>query len=60
LGIDDHAHTRTIVNAFRFWIKQFHPDRAVGIPVEVANDRVQRLTQAKEILLERRKARRAA
>ena len=60
LGIRENARTRTIVNAFRHWIKRFHPDQAQSLPAGLANSRVQRLTEAKELLLERRRARKSA
>jgi hypothetical protein len=60
LGVSENARTRTIVNAFRHWIKRFHPDRAQDLAPELANRRVQRLTEAKELLLERRRSRKAA
>jgi DnaJ-domain-containing protein 1 len=60
LGVAENAATRTIVHAFRHWIKQFHPDQAQQIPAEVANAKVRQLTDAKQLLLERRRARRPA
>lgn len=60
LGVSEDSRTRTIVSAFRHWIKRFHPDQAQDLPAELANARVQRLTEAKELLLERRRSRKAA
>jgi DnaJ-domain-containing protein 1 len=60
LGVTENAATRTIVHAFRHWIKQFHPDQAQQIPVEVANAKVRQLTDAKQLLLERRRGHRPA
>ena len=60
LGVDENAATRTILRAFRHWIKRFHPDSAQTLPTELANARVQRLTDAKELLLDRRRRRRSA
>ena len=60
LGVDENAATRTIVNAFRHWIKCFHPDRAPALPMELANAKVRQLTASKVLLLERRRSRKAA
>jgi hypothetical protein len=60
LGIGEDARTRTIVNAFRHWIKRFHPDHARDLPEAAANQRVQQLTDARDLLLDRRRGRRAA
>ena len=60
LGVGENARTRTIVNAFRHWIKKFHPDQNQTLPVALANQRVMRLTEAKERLLARRRAQKAA
>ena len=60
LGVEENAATRTIVHAFRHWIKRFHPDQARDLPAALANAKVRQLTDAKELLLERRRARRAA
>ncbi|HEY8280429.1 MAG TPA: J domain-containing protein [Bdellovibrionota bacterium] len=54
LGVSENAATRTIVRAFRHWIKRFHPDGA-RLPQELANRKSQQLTEAKDRMLERRK-----
>lgn len=60
LGVEEDAATRTIVHAFRHWIKRFHPDQARHLPAALANAKVRQLTDAKEQLLERRRTRRPA
>lgn len=55
LAVPENAATRTIKRAFRTWVKKMHPDQNGSLPREVANRRVQRITEAKEILLERRR-----
>ena len=60
LGVRENAATRTIVNAFRRLAKRFHPDQARGLPAEMANERMHKISEAKERLLERRRSRRAA
>lgn len=58
LAIPENAATRTIKRAFRFWVKQVHPDHNRASPV--ANYQVQRITEAKDLLLERRRAKKGA
>jgi hypothetical protein len=53
LGVPERAATRTIGNAFRHWIKQFHPD--LGHPEN--NGLARQLVQARATLLARRKSR---
>jgi len=60
LAVPENAATRTIKRAFRFWVKQMHPDHNGALPQEVANRRVQRISEAKELLLERRRSKKAA
>ncbi len=60
LAVPEHAATRTIKRAFRFWVKQMHPDHNGALPQEVANRRVQRISEAKELLLQRRRRKKAA
>jgi|GEM_PF-4918277 len=55
LAVPENAATRTIKRAFRIWVKKMHPDQNGSLPREVANRRVQRITEAKELLLERRR-----
>lgn len=60
LAVPENAATRTIKRAFRFWIKKVHPDHNGGLGGQLANMRVQRITEAKETLLERRRTKRSA
>jgi len=59
LGIAENAATRTIVNAFRHWVKRFHPDHSPALPLVEANARVRQIAAAKELLLERRRGKKA-
>lgn len=52
LGIQENAATRLIVQAFRHWIKRYHPDHASQ---RAAAEQTRQLTSAKESLLEKRK-----
>jgi DnaJ-domain-containing protein 1 len=58
LGVKENSATRTILRAFRHWIKKYHPDhRGEG----VGGEQARLLAGAKETLLEKRKqSRRAA
>ncbi|MGZ3670492.1 MAG: DnaJ domain-containing protein, partial [Bdellovibrionota bacterium] len=60
LGVAENAATRTIVNAFRHWVKRFHPDHAPILPLAEANAKVRQLAGAKELLLDRRRGKKAA
>jgi hypothetical protein len=50
LGIQREAKTRTILKAFRFWIKRFHPDLAGQ-----SQQQARALTEARDRLLSSRK-----
>ncbi|NUM89197.1 MAG: J domain-containing protein [Bdellovibrionales bacterium] len=55
LGVPEDADTRLIQRAFRYWIRQYHPDRPhAGSDVEMAR----KLTGARAELLRRRLIRR--
>lgn len=58
LGVKENSATRTILRAFRHWIKKYHPDhRGEG----AGGEQARLLAGAKETLLEKRKqSRRAA
>lgn len=58
LAIPENAATRTIKRAFRFWVKKVHPDH--NHASSAANFQVQRITEAKDLLLERRRKKTAA
>lgn len=60
LAISENAATRTIVNAFRHWIKRFHPDHSPGLSPALANMQTRQITAAKKAMLARRHARKAA
>lgn len=61
LGVPREAATRTIVNAFRRWIKLVHPDNAKGGKApELANFQARMITEAKRKLLEDRRSKKAA
>lgn len=61
LGLDPEANTNMIKKAFRYWIKEFHPDHAKpGKETQRATDRARHLNQAKESLLDRRRQMRKA
>lgn len=60
LAVPENAATRTIKRAFRFWIKKVHPDHNGGAAGPLSNMRVQRITEAKDLLLERRRTKRSA
>jgi len=53
LAVPEDADTRTIVNAFRHWIKRFHPDKDKAHSAASANEKARQITEAKHILLER-------
>ena len=53
LGIKENASTILIHKAFRFWVKQYHPDHNVQTPA--ANAQTFQLTEAKRALLKKRK-----
>ena len=55
LGISEQAATRTILRAFRYWVKRFHPDNARGLSPETAANNTRKLTEAKSVLLLKRK-----
>jgi len=57
LGIQENAATRMIVQAFRHWIKRYHPDHAKPSAEAQASstEKARQLNLAKESLLERRK-----
>jgi hypothetical protein len=59
LAVPENAATRTIKRAFRFWIKQVHPDHNPASISSMANLQVQKITEAKDLLLERRRAKKA-
>lgn len=56
LAVPENAATRTIKFAFRFWLKKVHPDHNHTQPSELLNRRVQKITEAKDLLLDRRRA----
>jgi hypothetical protein len=58
LAISENAATRTIKRAFRFWVKKVHPDH--NQLSHMANYQVQKITEAKELLLTRRRAKKSA
>lgn len=60
LAVPENAATRTIKRAFRFWIKQVHPDQNRTSISSIANLQVQKITEAKDLLLERRRAKKRA
>lgn len=60
LAVPENAATRTIKRAFRFWIKQVHPDHNRASISSIANLQVQKITEAKDLLLERRRAKKRA
>lgn len=61
LGINENAATKTIVGAYRHWVKQYHPDHAhSAAQLKNAGEQTRCLTTAKAALLERRKLRKAA
>lgn len=60
LAVPESAATRTIKAAFRFWVKQMHPDHNPGQPAELLNRRTQKITEAKAFLLRRRSKKEAA
>jgi hypothetical protein len=55
LGIQENAATRLIVQAFRHWIKRYHPDHARPSAQAESTEKARQLNLAKESLLERRK-----
>jgi hypothetical protein len=61
LGIETNANTSVIVQAFRHWIKRYHPDHLRAIQrTQSATEKARTLTAAKDTLLERRKHSRKA
>lgn len=60
LAVDENASTRTILSAFRHWIKRFHPDQNPFTASPDLNLKAQRITEAKNFLIEQRRAKKAA
>lgn len=55
LGVAPDAGTRVIVQAYRFWMKKYHPDHAPAGETRSATERARQLTQARDSLLRTRK-----
>ena len=58
LGVSHQAHTKTIIKAFRYWMKELHPDHhATESPTKQKEYSffAQKIIRAKETLLEKRR-----
>jgi hypothetical protein len=61
LGIEEDSSEEVIQNAFRYWIKRYHPDHfGAGAGNKSTGEKARKITEAKVIMLEQRRKAKSA